>query len=223
MNHTAMRVCLAIALLVAIAIGTHNFSAMAHAAPTISASGGALPFDDTSGNLTHTNTACAAAANHQKNFNSWVAVDCSTLPAGCLATTAGAANKDYDIDAMVDNNVDPPNICLRAANGDTVTWKSADSKNRTIMIEHLTATGTTNPAHPFKTNPPFNSGAAHYIQSPGVSTTGQPNACYKFDTFIQVTGPGGVQCWDPHIYTSCDSSCTTAVGKPKPKARPKKK
>jgi hypothetical protein len=122
---------------------------------------------------------------------------------------------NYNVDSTIDNSTDP-NICLRAGK-DSVQWSSAASKGRNLKIAGFTAAGGSNAAHPFSTNPPFGNATSNTVTSPTVSTTGNPNVCYKFNAFIEVHAAGGIQCWDPHIYTSCDSSCSSTAPVPKPK------
>ncbi len=222
MKQRAIRACLAVALVVAIAYGIHQRTMTVQAAAAMPAGANAVFLDDTNGNLTHTSAACAAASNPGRNTGSWVEVPCTDLPTGCLSTSSGAANVAYNVDDMIDNGTDPSGICLRGGHSDTITWSSAQTA-RKLTISHFNAAGGNNNAHPFSSNPPFGNASSNSVTSPAVSNVGTPGKCYKFNTFIQVNGPGGVQCWDPHIYTSCDTSCTSPGPLPRPKAAAKKK
>src|SRR5258706_5137179 len=109
----------------------------------------------------------------------------------CPSTCTDSASRTFDVDQSLDHPGDPaydPDICLRPAKSEVMTWHTAHS-DRVLRIEKV-ATGNAKPGHPFEQDPTFVSGGAGTdIVSPGVRGDAVPTKagkCYLFKSYVEV-------------------------------------
>jgi len=160
--------------------------------------------------------ACKASSTHGNKPN-YQEIDC---PEACATSiTDHKWTVDGYVDAIeagkpIDASVDP-DVCLHGAT-DTLTY-STKKNGRAIQVMRYESAGQE--AHPFQDptandGPPFPRGNPAQTAKTGVlDPSRRPDhsrgKCYIFEAYILVKETGqNDRCFDPHIYTDCDPSCT---------------
>lgn len=121
-------------------------------------------------------------------------------PSTCVAGTT-AQNVDYDIDAYVNNGVDP-DVCVKPSRGDTVTFSANTSGGREVNVSGYQSNG--HPANPFPAIFPLPVPASGHTPAQHMRhnlPTPPPGKCWVFHGSFDVKDSHGRQCFDPHIYT----------------------
>jgi len=149
------------------------------------------------------------------NYNDYRQVDCSTI-AACQNPTGAA----FDVDDYVQYGTDP-DVCLKTTS-DVAAWESPTRSYHIRVLSYASNGAHGNRAgHPFAQphagdGPPFGNGSQFRVTSGNRRSVtdhgapGQRGQCYEFKAVLWVQRPteGQPRCYDPHIYTTCDTDCT---------------
>jgi hypothetical protein len=163
---------------------------------------------------------CPEVTSSQPNGDAadYKEVKCSEVTTAC---NGSPGSQKFDVDAFLLDKTKDTDVCLRSKSHDSVTWNSG--KYYVQMLSYTTdGPHGKKPGHPFhktifgKGVPPFGNGHQSSVTSGHRRSVGQHGApgtagqCYEFKGVLRVvpTTGGDGKCYDPHIYTTCDTDCT---------------